>query len=262
MNINRIAQKKRNRICIIIISAMITVSLISILFRRWYSSKEIARESYFPSKTATIYLYGEYHGKKEYLDKEFTIWKSHYDQNGMRDLFIETEYYTAQMLNIWLHESNDEILDVIYNNNEGTLVHTEAQLDFYKSIKEECPETVFHGTDVGHIKETGEWYLDYLEKHGMKNSREYELVKENIIQGDKYYADDETDDAYRENCMVKNFIREYDTISETAIMGIYGDAHADPSDSSIDDNTHCMAYQLKEYYGDVIQYESIVTLTK
>lgn len=104
---------------------------------------------------------------------------------------------------------------------------------------------MFHGTDIGHSKETGEWYLDYLEEHGMKDSLEYELAKENIIQGDKYYAGDEPDNAYRENCMVKNFIREYDTISGTAIMGIYGDAHADPSDKSVDNNTHRMAFQKK-----------------
>lgn len=96
----------------------------------------------------------------------------------------------------------------------------------------------------------------------MKDSREYELTKENIIQGDKYYANGEMDNSYRENCMVDNFIREYDTLNGTAIMGIYGDAHADPSDESVDDNTHYMAFQLREYYGDIIQYESIVTLTK
>ncbi len=259
MKIYRITQKKK--ICIFTI-AIVTVLLILFFFQRWYTSREIAREPYYPSNTATIYLYGEYHGKQEYLDKEFELWKFHYEQNGMSDLFIETEYYTANMLNIWLHEPDDAILNVIYNNNEGTLMHTEAQLDFYKKIKEECPETVFHGTDIGHIRETGEWYLDYLEDHGMKGSREYELTKENILQGDKFYADGELDNSYRENCMVKNFIREYDALNGTAIMGIYGDGHADPSDESIDDNTHHMAFQLKEYYGDIIQYESIVTLTK
>ena len=255
----RITQKKK--ICIFTI-AIIAALLLLILFQKWYASREIAREPYYPSNTATIYLYGEYHGKQEYLDKEFELWKFHYEQNGMRDLFIETEYYTAQMLNIWLHEPDDEILNVIYHNNEGTLVHTEAQLDFYKKIKKECPETVFHGTDIGHIPETGAWYLDYLEEHGMKDSREYELTMENILQGDKFYADGKLDHSYRENCMVENFIREYDTLDGTGIMGIYGDGHADPSDESMDNDTHCMAFQLREYYGDIIQYESIVTLTK
>ena len=62
--------------------------------------------------------------------------------------------------------------------------------------------------------------------------------------------------------MVENFIREYDTLDGAGIMGIYGDGHADPSDESMDNDTHCMAFQLREYYGDIIQYESIVTLTK
>lgn len=119
VKIYRITQKKK--ICIFTI-AIVTVLLILFFFQRWYTSREIAREPYYPSNTATIYLYGEYHGKQEYLDKEFELWKFHYEQNGMRDLFIETEYYTANMLNIWLHEPDDAILNVIYNNNEGTLI--------------------------------------------------------------------------------------------------------------------------------------------
>ena len=258
MKINRIIQKKK----ILFTIAIIAILLMLFFFIKWYTSRDIAKEPYYPSNTASIYLYGEYHGKKKYLDKEFELWKYHYEQNGMRDLFIETEYYTAQMLNIWLQEPDDEILNVIYNNNEGTLAHTQAQLDFYRKIKEECPETVFHGTDIGDIRETGEWYLNYLEENGMKDSREYELTKENILQGDKFYSNGELDNSYRENCMVENFIREYNILNKTPIMGIYGDGHADPSDTTVDDNTHHMAFQLKEYYGDIIQYESIVTLTR
>lgn len=254
--------KKKHKMLFVVAIIVVVILFISAFTLKQYSSREIARTSYYPSSTATIFLYGEYHGKEEYISKEFTIWKSYYNQKGMRDLFIEAEYYTAQMLNVWLHETDDDILNVIYNNSEGTLSHTKAQLDFYKKIKEECPETIFHGTDIGHIKETGEWYLKYLENHGMSDSIEYKLTEENIAQGDKYYANAEEDNAYRENCMVQNFIREYDKIKGTAVMGIYGDAHSDPSDSSIENNTHRMAYQLKQHYGDIIQYESIVSLTK
>ena len=256
---DRITQKRKTRV----LSAIVVIAgLLLVFFWRLDSSREIARDPYYPSEPAAIYLYGEYHGKQEYLENEFEIWKSHYEQDGMRDLFIEAEYYTAQMLNIWLHKPDDEILDVIYRNNEGTLSHTEAQLDFYRKIKAECPETVFHGTDTGHIRETGAWYLDYLEAHGMEDSREYELTLENMAQGDRYYADGELDNSYRENCMVENFIRAYDALNGAAIMGIYGDAHADPSDPSTDNGTHRMAFQLRDHYGDIIQYESIVTLTR
>ena len=260
MKTDRITQKRKIRGLSAI--AVIAGLLLLVFFWRWYASREIARDPYYPSETAAIYLYGEYHGKQEYLEKEFEIWKSHYEQDGMRDLFIEAEYYTAQMLNLWLQEPDDEILDVIYQNNEGTLAHTEAELDFYRKIKEECPETVFHGTDIGHIRETGAWYLDYLEAHGMEDSREYELTQENMAQGDRYYANGELDNSYRENCMVENFICAYDTLNGAAVMGIYGDAHADPSDPSTDNGTHRMAFQLREHYGDIIQYESIVTLTR
>ena len=38
----------------------------------------------------------------------------------------------------------------LFEDLEGTLMHDQKIWDFYKSIKEQYPETVFHGFDVGH----------------------------------------------------------------------------------------------------------------
>ena len=65
-----------------------------------------------------------------------------------------------------------------YYDTDGTLTHVPEVLEFYKSIKKNCPETIFHGTDVGHQYETtGERYLNNLERIGAVDSKEYNLLK-------------------------------------------------------------------------------------
>ena len=70
--------------------------------------------------------------------------------DGMRHLFLESPYYSCEFLNIWMQEEGDEILDAVYDDLEGTASYVPATKEFYKKIKEQCPETIFHGTDVGH----------------------------------------------------------------------------------------------------------------
>ena len=48
-----------------------------------------------------IYLYGEMHANKKIYSKELQLWKEHYEQ-GMRHLFIESPYYTGELLNDWM----------------------------------------------------------------------------------------------------------------------------------------------------------------
>lgn len=125
---------------------LIVVAVILVILTCLYKNKKETGNSDSPQ----IYLYGEKHGVEAVINKEFELWLSHYNKDGMRHLFIETPYYTAEFLNIWMHEDNDEILDAIFADLEGTAAHNPLYRDFYKKIKEQCPETVFHGTDVGH----------------------------------------------------------------------------------------------------------------
>ena len=81
----------------------------------------------------------------------------------MRHLFLELPDYTAELLNMWLREEDNQILNAVYADWYGTDLYSEQLKRFYHKIKEHCPETVFHGTDVGHgYATTGARYLNDL----------------------------------------------------------------------------------------------------
>lgn len=203
-------------------------------------------------KHGDIYLYGEYHGVKEILDQEFDLWYDYYHNQGMRHLFIEDPYYTAEFLNLWMKAEDDTILEQLFIDWIGTAANTSYYKEFYQKIKKECPETIFHGTDVGHqYDSTGKRFLEYLKEEGKESSEQYALAEEAIEQGKYYYNHD--DNVYRENKMAENFIREFDKLKNQNIMGIYGAAHTDLE--SMDYYTlsiPCMGNQLKERYGESV----------
>lgn len=211
--------------------------------------------SYEPENNAAILLYGETHGSEAFYDIEFSAWKECYENENMRDLFLELPYYTAEFLNIWMQEDNDDILLQIYDDIENTQSHVPEYLDFFRRIKEECPETVFYGTDVGHCYDTtGIRYIAYLEENHMEESEQYDIAMENIGQGREWYQkQDPIDWDWREEKMVANFIRAYDGTGHEKIMGIYGSAHIELEDPNI------MAGALKEHYGDIISCVNVYT---
>lgn len=176
-------------------------------------------------KGAHAFLYGESHGEQVIVEHEVAEWQRFYSEEGLRHLFIENSYAAAAYLNQWMHEDNDDILLQLYDDWAGTACHAESTLYFFRTIKETCPETVFHGTDVGHqFASNGTRYLADLEAQGLKNTEAYRLTEENNRQAMEYY--ETGSDALRENYMVQNFIRELDSLPpDTKIMGIYGSAH-------------------------------------
>lgn len=203
-----------------------------------------------------ITLYGEIHGNAAIKEYEAERWKECYDQ-GMRHLFVELPYYTAQWLNLWMDAEDDGILEQLRRDWEGTYASGAETLDFYRTVKEQCPETVFHGTDVGHqYDSTGARYRDYLEEQGLTDTEDYRLTLEAIEQGQTFYRAE--DDAYRENTMAANFIREFDALGGESVMGIYGGAHIALDGMDYNSGTvPAMAAQLKERYGDALRTEDI-----
>lgn len=211
-----------------------------------------------------IYLYGEQvHGAEMLVAKEYELWYDYYHNEGMRHLFIEDSYAGAQFLNIWMQSEDDTILDELRNDVVGTFAYAESNWEFFRLIKENCPETIFHGTDICHQYDTtGARYLEYLEENGMKNSDEYQLVLENIEQGKMFYevynqnkTDSYSDENnYREEMMAKNFIREFDSIKGENIMGIYGGMHTyiDGMNFATDNTSPCMANMIHQHYGDAV----------
>ena len=170
-----------------------------------------------------IYLYGEIHGIAAIEEYEAERWKECYER-GMRHLFVELSHYTAQWLNLWMDAEDDEILEQLHQDWESTLSSGAETLDFYRTIKEQCPETVFHGTDVGHqYDSTGARYQDYLEERGLADTEDYRL-----------------------------------TLEGESVMGIYGAAHTDPDAMADSAGTvPSMAAQLVERYGDSLHTEDI-----
>lgn len=208
-----------------------------------------------------IFLYGEVHGSESLYDKEFALWSGYYRDMEYRHLFVELPYYTAEFLNMWMKADSDEILDAVYTDLEGTQSHVPALKEFYKRIKKECPETVFHGTDIGHqYHTTGERYLAYLKENGMEETDEYATAREAIAQGEDYYK--RGDYVYREDKMTENFIREFDKLNGESVMGIYGSAHVPLAGFAYTSNSHPgMANQLRERYGVNVHSEDLTTET-
>jgi hypothetical protein len=214
------------------------------------------RDHYVPSGEARIVLVGEEHGKKSQYDEELRVWKSHYS-SGSRDLFVELPYYTAQYLNLWMSANDDAILDQLWRDWDGTAAQNADYFELLRSIKRECPQTVFHGTDVGHqYQTTGERYLAYASKRYGADSEEVALARECVNQGIHYYEQTDCDDDYREGQMVANFERAYDALgTKSVVVGFYGAAHSDPRGKSFNGHVDSMANQLRQHYGDVVSYQ-------
>lgn len=213
--------------------------------------------------TGTIYLYGEQHGVKKITDKELALWRTYYTK-GLRHLFLELPYYTAEYLNMWLREKDNTILEEVFNDWKGTAFHNQHTYHFFMQIKELCPQTVFHGTDVGHqYGTTGERFLRFLESKQQQNIPAYLRAQESIQQGIAYYNGGNAKAmAYRENMMVQNFIYELTQIQNDDIMGIYGSAHTDTAALDSTGAVPCMANQLKSIYGNNLNTEDLSPLAK
>lgn len=206
-----------------------------------------------------IYLYGESHGVEAIMDKEFELWYNYYHEENMRHLFVEYPYYTAEYLNMWMDSDNDEILDEIYHDWKGTQAYVPETKEFYQKIKKQCPETVFHGTDVGHQYNTiGERYIRLLQKNGLEDSQQFESAQRAIEQGKNYYGKNgKKAHVYRENKMAENFIREFDKLNGERVMGIYGAAHIGLDSMNHTNQVESMANQLHQIYNDAIYSEDI-----
>lgn len=213
---------------------------------------------------AKIYLYGEEHGREADTDKEFSLWKDYYDNHGMRNLFLEVPNYVAGYLNLWMDEEDDQILEILrdqYKFSQGNKLKYYGKL--LRRIKKECPQTVFHGTDISDFNDTlGQSYLKLLDKD--KDKTEIDRIKEVMDQGEKrdsYIKDykEKPEDTrlariadYREQMLVENFIYEFKNLEDKRIMGIYGAYHVSNPEKIHMGEAEIMGDQLKSHYGDIV----------
>lgn len=211
----------------------------------------------YPQPVGQIYLYGEAHSDEDCLNWELEVWNTYYYENNMRHLFVEWPYFYAEYMNLWMHTDSDEILEMLWDDYAGADGTTDLTKKFLKRIKETCPETVFHGTDVGHLADvTGVRYLAMLEENGEQDTEKYRLALENVEQG--RYSCENGDDVYRENKMAENFIREFEALNGESVMGIYGGAHV-PVDGLdwATGTVPCMGAQIAARYGEDLHVEKL-----
>ena len=103
--------------------------------------------------------------------------------------------------------------------------------------------------------------MTYLKDNGLAGSRQYFLTQEAIEQGKAFYV--HVDEAYRENKMTQNFIREFDSLKGKNVMGIYGGAHTGLDTIACNTNSiPCMANQLKSRYGKAVHSQDLSWLAK
>jgi len=196
---------------------------------------------------ARIYLFGERHGVATIMDEELRRWGEFYSK-GMRHLFLEVSFITAQFLN-----AGDE-------RSEGTPAGeyeiSEDILTFAKRVRAEYSETIFHGTDIEFDHENA-WavFSVALHKNGLENSPQSTLAQASIEQAREYL--DSRSLAFRENAMVANFIREFDALGGACVMGIYGAAHTGLHAKSFDGSVDSMANQLRQHYGERVTSEDL-----
>ena len=210
-------------------------------------------EDLYPDGETDVMLYGEAHGFREYYEIELSLWEKCY-REGDRDLFVELPYYSAEFLNLWMKEDGDGLLDALFAEIRGTLSGNDDYRDFLRKLKAACPETVFHGTDVGHqFDTTGRRYLRYLEEHGLKDSENYRLAAECIRQGKEYDAVRTPTgiSPVREKYMISNFLEAYARLGGKRIMGIYGSYHINLK------NPEVMGYKIREQLGDAVRISSV-----
>ena len=200
-----------------------------------------------------IFIYGETHGRQPILDKEFELWKAYYTEKHMRHLFVELSYPKAQLLNLWMSGDESVSLDDLIT----TAYNPEAIKNYYRKIKEECPETVFHGFDIGKgYTLHGVNYRKYLEENNLEDTQEYALNEIALAQEKQYKG---THDAsYREQMIVENFINAFNRLGDEDVMATIGYGHLLLEPLTLDGITFdTMGKQLSDIYQERIQLESL-----
>ncbi|MCL2411595.1 MAG: hypothetical protein FWC97_08135 [Treponema sp.] len=194
------------------------------------------------------------------MNRQLEIWHDYYHNRNMRHMFIEFAYFTAEFLNNWMRSYNDDILYELFNDWAGTLAHNPHVLEFFRTIKREFPETIFHGIDVGHgYYSEGRRFLQYLKNNDKQGTLGYLLTLEAIEQGENFYRTRDLE--YRVAAMSENFIRAFDKLQGQSVMGIFGAAHTRFGLMGGHEGFPGMAERLRERYGDSLHVVDLSLLT-
>jgi len=206
-----------------------------------------------------IYLLGELHCEIGIMERQLELWHKFYHKNSIRYLFLEHCASTAAFLNIWMHSDTDEILEMLY---ETALAENFPYIkDWFRAIKNDCPETVFYGTTPAYPP-IGEMFLQYLENNNQTGSDRYLQTQNDIEKAKQLYKKygGEWSDAVREKIIVENFINEFEKLEGKSVVGIYGVMHTVLEPTIYFGDVPCLGYQLKERFGEAVHTEDLTII--
>lgn len=229
------------------------------------ASAQCAEQNTPPAPQAgEIALFVEAPAQERFLAAELETWGAYYAE-GVRDLFLELSFRDATLLNQWMQADDDALLSEICFNAAENEADPERMTAFYRAVREQYPETVFHGVDLCRDYSTViKQYLDALQEAGREDSEEYRLALRSRDQGLRYHLlcgrDESLGEAYRESCLAANLLLEYEGLGRRSVMGIFRAPHTDPNSLTRLGTAPSMAMQLAAQYGDAVRQIGCVDL--
>lgn len=206
-----------------------------------------------------LFLYGGYYDGPEAFQAELETWSRLYHRSGVRHLFVEHTFGTAEYLNQWMKAEDDDILDRLYQDwlSQGAFAMTgldqpynregrrpEGLLDSYvemlRQLKAQCPETVFHGVGLTRFREKNSpdrRYLNELHQDVMMdeklNKKLYQRVKTSISECEALMGRQHRQ--RRETCMARFLGQDFDRLGGLSAAGFFGWDHVEPEGTAIQD---------------------------
>ena len=206
------------------------------------------------------HFYGEVHGDPQLIAFQLARWGYYYENHGMRHLLMEFPFFSAAFLNVWMQADDDSILDAFFADIRGTAVDVPYMRDFFVAIKANYPETIFHGTDVGHQQGQAVRFLAHLRSEGLEGTEIYEQTLLNMAQGRAHQAEQGTHSS-RVVAKFDNIVEVLNSLPDENVMGaFFGMAHMllGYYPEHLDPVGHLtVAQRLVDQFGEQIQIRDI-----
>ena len=213
-------------------------------------SQAICCIQYCDLEPGDINLYEEPLNVKQNGKKVYEKWGSYY-QKGHRILFEDGPYYVAEFLNMYMQAPDDKILYEVADDIKEMLFDVKDFLYWTKKVKEDYPETVYCGIDIGWGDAAGARYLKYLKDKGLEDSINYKLASKCIAQkkewSDYFKLVRNSLTEFYEQKMVENFMDAYKRAGVSEVVGIYENSYVDPTKEGN------MEKKKKKHYGDIVE---------
>lgn len=231
--------------------------------------ENVSEKDFTPLNTRTptkeegqVFLFGEVHGDEGEYKEELRIWDYYYNEYGFRDLIVEYSYFFSEILNAYMRIPGDDILNslFLFLSERTSSIYTVPFYNYVKTLKEKYPETRFHGVNVNEgNKGNAEAFVQIWLQNGLTTEDAYEDFIINLNQN-TYHSrlKGREKEAYREEMMAANILKEMSKIGNKSVVGFFGSVHCDIGGSdNIYSDIPNMATNLYKNIGNNLYSENI-----